>query len=176
MIMKEKFAVIAGGTVCLVTMFAGCGNSSMSPEEILAARTDFANNPSADPNEADQTYVNIPGNEFVMRMTSEKFPNGHDVLIDPDDMVPYKGPETKGQIVLMPRDRFPLQINEAFPEVPGAQIPPLKPGEATGVRTTATYLDHLTAPSSKMGHGIPIKQVNEAMRRCYEPWGIPIPE
>lgn len=129
----------------------------------------FIKNPNAPVTEADQAYRDIPGNEFTIIMTGVAFPNGKKVTIDPDDMMPYTHPET-GKAILVPRYRFINEINRQLPEVGGIEFPRSQPGQDTGVKGITGILNHVVVV-----HGVPKKQIHEAMYRCNERRAIPAP-
>lgn len=119
-------------------------------------------------------YKNRPGNEFQMRFTSAAAPEGRMVKIDPDDMVLAT---YNGRRILVPRYRFMEKINTSLPNVPGgpspAQIAIIMQSEqantvdAASVQTLFLHLVH--------DHKVPQAQINEAMKRCYPAFGLPMP-
>lgn len=143
----------------------------------------FANDPYATVTEADQAYVNIPGNEFQMIFTSSAYPEGKTVTIDPDDVMPINHPQT-GQVTIVPRNRFLDMINAQLPNIPGFDFPPPKPGEGLGVKGTVVMFKHLVDPPIMDrkgqimggGHGLSQTEITDAVRRCLEHRNIPAPQ
>lgn len=123
----------------------------------------------------EQLYKNIPGNEF--HYTFNTFAGQQTVLIDPDCTMPMNDDGTDGAVVLVPRLRFFIQINDGLQAVATEQnvrnaMALAKDNSDLGVRGAGVtaMLDHLIK-----GHGIKGGEIKEAMMLCYDKRGIPRP-
>jgi hypothetical protein len=124
----------------------------------------------------EQTYKNIPGNEFSFKFTSKMTPEGRSVTIDPDDMMPII--DKKSRIVLTPRVRFLEKINLSMPQIRGYEPKPdqvhrilnTKEGESVDGGSVASKFHHLVSV-----HEIPLEQINMAMWLCHKPRGLEPP-
>lgn len=144
----------------------------------------FIDNPYAQVTQDDMLYEEIDGNEFTMTFRTAVFPQGREVTIDPDDMMPVNDPRKDGRVVLAPRQRFFYEINNQLPAIPGREMARLGPNEGLSPKGASTMYKHLTddpmlGRSGEViggGHGIPRDQIEEAMIRTHEARGIPEPE
>lgn len=144
----------------------------------------FIDNPYAQVTQDDMLYEEIEGNEFTMTFRTAVFPQGREVTIDPDDMMPVNDPRKDGRVVLAPRQRFFYEINNQLPAIPGREMARLGPNEGLSPKGASTMYKHLTddpmlGRSGEViggGHGIPRDQIEEAMIRTHEARGIPEPE
>tara|TARA_R110001592_G_scaffold16881_12_gene71685 strand:+ start:4718 stop:5455 length:738 start_codon:yes stop_codon:yes gene_type:complete len=143
----------------------------------------YTENPYATVTQDDMLYKDIPGNEFTMTFTSASFPQGRQVTIDPDDMMPVNDPRRDGRVVLAPRQRFFYEINNQLPTIPGREMASLGPNEGLSPKGSITMYKHLTDEPMMGrngdviggGHGISQEQIMDAMRLCHEPRGVPYP-
>lgn len=162
---------------------------NVTPRETEVARTNgtgskFEQNPYAQVTQQDMLYQEIQGNEFTMIFRTAVFPEGREVTIDPDDMMPVNDPRKDGRVVLAPRQRFFYEINNQLPAIPGREMARLGPNEGLSPKGSSTMYKHLTddpmlGRSGEViggGHGIPRDQIEEAMLRTHEARGIPEPE
>lgn len=161
---------------------------SEEPEPNISERSNagskFMDNPYAQVTQDDMLYKEIDGNEFTMIFRTAVFPQGREVTIDPDDMMPVNDPRKDGRVVLAPRQRFFYEINNQLPAIPGREMARLGPNEGLSPKGASTMYKHLTddpmlGQSGEViggGHGIPRDQIEEAMIRTHEARGIPEPE
>lgn len=169
---------ILASTVLSVTMGVSTAFAQSSDPD------KFLENPYAKVTEEDMRYVERQGNEFTMIFTNSSFPNGKEVMIDPDDMIPVNDPRKGGRVVLAPRQRFFYEINSQLPAIPGRDMPRMRPDEGLSPGGAVVIYKHLTDnPMTNSqghviggGHGIPKEQILEAMRRCHDARNIPTPE
>lgn len=157
---------------------------TLSVSAAFAQETDkFQRNPYATVTEEDMRYVDRPGNEFTVVFRTHAFPNGREITIDPDDMIPVNDPRKNGRVVLAPRQRFFYEINNQLPAIPGREVPALRQNEGLSPGGAVVMFRHLTDEPllNKKGevigggHGIPREQILEAMRLCHRARNIPEP-
>ena len=156
------------------------------PESVVTSNTGskFMDNPYAQVTQDDMLYEEIEGNEFTMTFRTAVFPQGRQVTIDPDDMMPVNDPRKDGRVVLAPRQRFFYEINNQLPAIPGREMARLGPNEGLSPKGASTMYKHLTddpmlGRNGEViggGHGIPRDQIEEAMIRTHEARGIPEPD
>ncbi len=118
---------------------------------------------------AQQTYRNIPGNEFTMAFASVAAPEGRQVTIDPDDVMPVIDPRN-GKFTVTPRFRFLESINSQLPTVHGgltpAQISQITKTSASNTvdgQSVSSMFYHLVND-----HKVPQRQIWDAIKRCSE--------